>query len=181
MGIPTLITALTATNDTSLSFVDGASSVVLDSTYDEYMFVFTDIGPATDNVYFTFQGSIDGGSNYNVTMTTTNFRSGHTEGDETDFAYDAGGDTAQGTGFLRLSVDSDNAADGSGAGILHLFSPSNTTYVKHFYSTVTYSQSTGVEDRYCGGYFNNADNIDAVSFKMNTGNFDGTIKMYGVG
>jgi len=181
MGIPTLITALTATNDTSLSFVDGASSVVLDSTYDEYMFVFTDIGPATDNVYFTFQGSIDGGSNYNVTMTTTNFRSGHTEGDETDFAYDAGGDTAQGTGFLRLSVDSDNAADGSGAGILHLFSPSNTTYVKHFYSR--YHHMTGTPAAYTvfvAGYFNDTNDVDAVQFKMSSGNFDGVIQLYGI-
>ena len=182
MGIPTLITALTATNDTSLSFVDGASSVVLDSTYDEYMFVFTDIGPATDNVYFTFQGSIDAGSNYNVTMTTTMFRSGHMEsGAETDFSYDTGSDTAQGTGFQRLSVDSDNAADGSGAGILHLFSPSNTTYVKHFYSR--YHHMTGTPSAYTNfvaGYFNDTNDVDAVQFKMSSGNFDGVIQLYGI-
>ena len=31
-----------------------------------------------------------------------------------------------------------------------------------------------------GGYFNTTDNIDAVDFKMSSGNFDGVIKMYGV-
>ena len=43
MGIPTLIKTLTADNDTSLAFVDGTASVVLDGTYDEYIFVCTDI------------------------------------------------------------------------------------------------------------------------------------------
>ena len=181
MGIPTLIKELTATNDASLSFVDGAADVTLDSTYDEYMFVFTDIGPATDNVYFTFQGSIDAGSNYNVTMTTTMFRSGHSEADEVDFGYDTGGDTAQGTGFQRLSVDSANDADGSGAGILHLFSPSNTTYVKHFYSRYHHMTGTPAATiNFVAGYFNDTNDIDAVQFKMSSGNFDGVIQLYGI-
>jgi hypothetical protein len=176
MGIPTLITTNTESGDATSSFTSG-----INSTYDEYMFVFTDIGPATDDVYFTFQGSIDGGSNYNVTITTSNFRSGHTEGDETDLAYDTGGDTAQGTGFQRLSVDSANDADGSGAGILHLFSPSSTTYVKHFYST--YHHMTGTPAAYClfvAGYFNTTSAIDAIQFKPSSGDFDGVIQMYGI-
>jgi hypothetical protein len=41
MGIPTLIKTLTASDSASLAFVDGAASVTLDSTYDEYMFMVT--------------------------------------------------------------------------------------------------------------------------------------------
>ena len=55
MGIPTLIKTLTASGSATLSFVDGTSDVTLDSTYDEYMFVCTDIGPATDNVFSPFK------------------------------------------------------------------------------------------------------------------------------
>ena len=43
MGISTLIKTLTADGDASLSFVDGTADVTFDSTYDEYMFVCTDI------------------------------------------------------------------------------------------------------------------------------------------
>ena len=55
MGIPTLIKTQTASGSDYLDFIDGASDVVFDSTYDEYMFVFTDIGPATDQTQFSFQ------------------------------------------------------------------------------------------------------------------------------
>ena len=55
MGIPTLIKTQTASGSDYLDFIDGTSDVVFDSTYDEYMFVFTDIGPATDQTQFSFQ------------------------------------------------------------------------------------------------------------------------------
>ena len=73
MGIPTLIKTLTASNDASLSFVDGTADVTLDSTYDEYMFVFTDINPATDATEFTFQVNVDGQSGYNEVVTSAGF------------------------------------------------------------------------------------------------------------
>ena len=88
MGIPTLIKTETADGDSTVSFVDGTSSVVLDSTYDEYMFVFTDIGPATNAVNFLFQGNVAGGADYNETMTTTLFRAQHDEADsDTGLGY----------------------------------------------------------------------------------------------
>ena len=70
MGISTLIKTLTASGSASLDFVDGTSSVVLDSTYDEYMFVFTDINPATDSANFTFQvnATDDAGGDYDTTQ-----------------------------------------------------------------------------------------------------------------
>ena len=182
MGIPTLIKTLTASGDASLSFVDGAADVTLDSTYDEYMFVCTDIGPATDTAFFTFQGSTDSGSNYNVTITTTKFTSTHAEDNSSaSIGYDTGGDTAQGTGFQRLTTDMANEADASGAGILHLFSPSSTTYVKHFYTRFNHMVShDGITETFIGGYFNTTSAIDAIQFKTSSGNFDGKIKMYGI-
>jgi len=35
--------------------------------------------------------------------------------------------------------------------------------------------------QYFGGYINTTSAVDAVQFKMGSGNMDGTIKMYGVG
>ena len=68
MGIPTLIKTLTASGSASLEFVDGASSVVFDGTYDEYMFVYTDINPVTNGTNFGWQvnATDDAGGGYDT-------------------------------------------------------------------------------------------------------------------
>ena len=74
-----------------------------------------------------------------------------------------------------------SGADESGAGELHLFNPSSTVYVKHFYGrNVSFNNSDRQYDTHVSGYFNVTGAIDEVSFKMSSGNFDGTIKMWGV-
>ena len=185
MGIPTLIKTLTASGDSSLSFVDGASDVTLDSTYDEYMFVFTDIGPATNQVYFQFQvnATDDAGGGYDTSqMTTTAFRAYHDEADSaTEMTYLTGSDQAQGASFQYLSANTGNGSDESLAGILHLFSPASTTYVKHFYSTVsTYGEDNSAQSVFTAGYINDTTAIDEIRFKFTSGNFDGVIQMYGI-
>tara|TARA_Y100001951_G_scaffold241_1_gene174 strand:- start:125 stop:676 length:552 start_codon:yes stop_codon:yes gene_type:complete len=182
MGIPTLIKTLTASGDASLSFVDGASSVVFDSTYDEYMFVCTDIGPATDAAIFHFQCSIDGGSNYNVVTTSISFQTQHAEGGgSTEIVSQPSFDLAQQSTFQPLIQQNGNDADQSCAVILHLFSPASTTYVKHYYSRSSHSFSDNrCASMFIGGYFNNTNDIDAIQFKMSSGNFDGVIQMYGI-
>ena len=181
MGIPTLISTATASDSSSIAITSG-----IDNTYDEYMFVFTDIGPATDNVQFSFQGSTDGGSNYNTTMTTTFFRTSHDEADTwSGLGYVDTSDQAQGTSYQQFGEGAPpgigNGSDESGVGILHLFSPSNTTYVKHFYARSTYYQFNDRSNQsFVAGYFNTTSAIDAISFKMASGNFDGVIQMYGI-
>ena len=185
MGIPTLITTLTAADDASLSFVDGTADVVFDSTYDEYMFVFTDIGPATDSTWFGFNGSTDGGSNYNATKTTTNFYAYHKEdGSSAALQYQTGSDLAQSTSVQQLAHSLGSDADQSSAGVLHLFDPSNTTYVKHFYARTQSAMGDGSgdysTDTFVAGYINTTSAVDAIQFSMNSGNFDGVIQLYGI-
>ena len=177
MGIPTLISTATPSGAASVAITSG-----IDSTYDEYMFVFTDMGPATDGTDPQFQCSTDSGSNYNVTMTTTVFRSYHAEADnEATLSYQTGGDQAQGTAYQQLLYYVGSGADESWVGILHLFSPSNTTYVKHFYSTIQgYRGDNASAQNFVAGYFDTTSAIDAISFKMSSGNLDGVIQMYGI-
>ena len=177
MGIPTLISTHTASDAASVDITSG-----IDSTYDEYMFVITDWNPATDVQYLTFQCSIDGGSNYNVTLTSTYFRSGHFEDDTTSAtAYVTDFDEAQTTNFQKLDLLTGNDADQTCAGILHLFSPASTTYVKHFYATVNFYHAANLTINPCtAGYINTTTAIDDIKFYMDSGNFDGTIKMWGV-
>jgi len=181
MGIPTLISTSTASDSSSVAITSG-----IDSTYDEYMFVFTDIGPATEDAIFQWQSSIDGGSNYNVTVTSTFFRAYHAEDNAAAaVAYETGSDLAQQTTYQGITeaVGMSNAADASLGGVLHLFSPASTTYVKHWYcraNMMVLTDNTYSVDAFSAGYFNDTNDIDAVSFKMSSGNFDGVIQMYGI-
>jgi hypothetical protein len=176
-GDVVLLSTQTASDSSSLDFTSG-----IDSTYGEYIFKFYNINPATDNTHFSFQVNAVGETGFNEIMTTTMFRPYHDEDDSvTSLSYSTGQDQAQGTAFQQMSQDAGNGADECSAGILHLFNPSSTTYVKHFYSRVnTYHQLNYTMDFFAAGCINTTSAIDEISFKMNSGNFDGTIKMWGV-
>ncbi len=183
-GNMVFIKKLTASSSGTLSFVDGASSVVLDSTYKEYLFTFKDIHPATDEADFTFNLSADSGSNYNVTKTSTFFRAFHLEDDSSqNLFYTNGGDLAQGTGVQNLTHSGiGNGNDECFAGTLRLFNPSSTTFVKHYMSSCNaYQGSNAIYDTYAAGYGNTTSAVDAIQFSMSSGNIDaGDICLYGI-
>ena len=179
-GVWNLIETLTSDgSDSDLSFTSG-----IDSTYDEYVFKFINIHPETDSTDFSFNFSTDSGSNYNVTKTTTFFSALQTEdGSETSLAYRTGNDLAQGTGFQatgggNLGNDNDQCV----SGYMHLFSPSDTTFVKHFISKFNFTE---YRDRsyngFIAGYGNTTSAIDAVQFKMTADEIQGgSISLYGI-
>ena len=182
-GAMTLIKTITASSDSTISFVDGSSDVVLDSTYPIYMFTFNNIHPATNGVHFSFQGNAAGGSGFDETITSTAFFAQHREDDSsTSLDYRGDDDLAQSTSFQRLSESLGNANDESLSGTLQIFNPSSTTFVKHFIATINYiHQSDRSYNFYIAGYFNTASAIDEIQFKMSSGNVDaGTIKLYGI-
>ena len=177
-GSMNLISTQTASSSSTISFTSG-----IDSTYKEYIFKFIDIHPSSDNVEFSFNGSSDGGSNYNVTKTTTVFNAYHDEADSaTNVGYRTSEDLAQSTAFQTFQIDYGADNDQNGVGTLHLFDPSNTTFVKHFISrSSNYHNADYAIDCYVAGYFNTTSAIDAIQFKMSSGNIDsGTIKLYGI-
>lgn len=174
----TLISTHTASGDSSIDITSG-----IDSTYDSYEFHFVNMHPATDNDEFSFQVNAAGQTGFNEVMTTTVFLSYHNEGDTfAVLAYNTANDQAQGTGYQPLTVNSTNANDASSSGVLTLFDPASTTYVKHFTSDVQYMHSDPASFRAkAAGYINTTSAIDEISFKFSSGNIDdGTIKMFGV-
>ena len=168
--------------DTDHSNVASASITSgITSTYGEYIFKFYNINPATDDTGFLFQFNATDSTSYDETLTTTMFRPYHTEADGSGLGYIAASDQAQGTAFQGVNFSCGNGSDESCAGELHLFNPASTTYVKHFYSrSSTYSSGDGATDFFVAGYVNTTTAIDDIQFKMSSGNFDGTIKMWGV-
>ena len=182
-GALTLLSTQIARSSASISFTSG-----INSTYDSYVFKFIEIHPGTQgsggSVVFQFQGSTNSGSTYATTMTTTRFMAYHNEADTaTSLGYDASRDLAQSTNFQDVTADVGADADSNTSGYLQIFNPSSTTYVKHFIMrTSSVNQDNNyIVDAYTAGYFNTTSAIDAVQFKMSSGNIDdGIIKMYGV-
>jgi hypothetical protein len=183
-GSLTLISSQTASASANISFTTG-----IDSTYDEYIFKFINIHPSTNGTNFQFNLSTDSGSNYNVTKTTTIFNAYHYENDSSNnLAYIASWDLAQSTSYQSMMTfgDLSNSDDHGLSGTMQLFNPSSTTYVKHFISTVSLAGGANgtaqyENNDYMAGYGNTTSAINAIDFKMSSGNIDdGTILMYGV-
>jgi len=171
-----LLSTQTASASASLEFS-------LDDSYDSYIFKLINIHPQNDSADLTINFSTDGGSNYNVTKTTTLFRAIHDEADTiTSLGYIAVDDLAQSTGELIVLDRVKNDNDMSGNGTFQLYNPSSNTFVKHFISrTASQSGGTYQADLFIAGYGNTTSPINSVRFKFHNGNIDdGIIKMYGV-
>ena len=179
LGDLVFISRSTASSSSSVSITSG-----IDSTYKEYIFMFNNIHGSAQ-ASFTFQTSTDSGSNYNTAVTSTVFNSFHREdGSATTLTYQTGSDQSQGTSFQFLYGSSGTQNDNGNSGYIHLFDPSNTTFVKHFitnFNFMSHHDPAYTQNYHCAGYFNTTSAIDAIQFKMDSGNIDsGTIDMYGV-
>ena len=173
----------------SSTISSGTSSVSItsgiDSTYKEYFFIFNNIHGSQD-FEFHFNISADGGSNYNVAKTTTVFRTYHQEtGSPSALGYPTSYDLAQGTGSQILSDGAGSEDDETCSGYLHLFDPSNTTFVKHFMSNFSRVQSGFGGNIFVAGYGNTTSAINAIQFTPYHSSASptlesGTITLYGV-
>ena len=170
-------------SDDDLTFVNGVSDVVLDSTYKTYIFRCTNIHPSSDNKNFNVNFR-DGGSAYDASKTTSYFRASQGENaSPASLQYETAVDLINSTAVQNLSkggVGSDN--DHSCSGVLHLFNPSSTTFVKSFLSRVGGVEETPqIYDWFAAGYINTTAAIDEVQFYFSSGEIQGgTIGMFGV-
>jgi len=174
---------LITTNTISSGVSSSSFTSNIDSTYDTYLFKFINIHPATNTAVLQVNFR-DGSSAFDATKTTTLFFCYYTMNLILllSFNYDTGQDIPQGTGYQPITNAVGNGSDESASGELYLFSPSSTTFVKHFLArSIIYHEGDSAIDSYTGGYCNVAAAIDGVDFKFSSGNIDsGVIKMYGL-
>ena len=173
---------LITTNTISSGVSSSSFTSNIDSTYDTYLFKFINLHFSNQDEAF-FLNFRDGGSAFDATKTTTIFFSQHKEdGTSGALSYDSDRDLAQSTGgaFLHLTTLTDN--DASYSGEMYLFSPSSTTFVKHFIARVQgMSGAPKTVEAFTAGYANVTAAIDGVEFSASAGTIDsGTIKMYGL-
>ena len=177
-GALNLISTQTASSSSTIDFTSG-----IDSTYKEYIFKFYNMHPATNNVKWTFQSDTGTNTSYNQTITSSDFISQHSENDSaTELGYASANDQENGTAFQPIGQLVGNGNDESVSGTLHIFDPSNTTFVKHFMSnTNVYRQDDYTREHFTAGYFNTTTALTRFRFKFDSGNTDsGVIKLYGV-
>ena len=172
------IASQTLSGDSTIDFTSG-----LDSTYDEYLFIFTNIHPSDDNANL-FMLARDGGSGYDAPITSTFFIAHNNEGDTSrGLQYQSGTDAAQVTSGINIAEGVGNANDENEFGWLRLYNPASTTFTKPFMSRFSrmYPGDDSQVDDFVAGYINVTAAIDAIQFKMNSNNIDsGTIQLFGV-
>jgi len=166
-------------SDATLGFTSG-----IDSTYDVYEFVFTNIHPESD-AKFAFQFDTGELENYNQPITSTFLLAWHREDDgSAGMGYESGNDQGQGTAYQPLAgeIVESSDADSSISGILTLYGPSSSTYVKHFMGVSNYFQQDPAQQNvYVAGYVNTETPLTRISFKFESGEIQGgEIKMYGI-
>ena len=172
------ISKSTASSSLSVDITSG-----IDSTYKEYIFMFNNIHPSNDDITFHFQANASGGSGFNETITSTQFRATHGEDGSSDsLGYLTSADQGQGTSYQLLAGSIGNDNDQGVSGYLHIFNPADTTFVKQFIGTFnSIAHSNRCNTQHVAGYFNTTSALTQFSFKFSAGTVDsGDIILYGV-
>ena len=189
IGIPNrsgavLLSSQTASGASNLDFVSGKDGIDF-ASYDALRFIWVSIGPVDDGTQLTFQASIDGGSNYNVAITSAPLVAYANEGDSATFAgYDSSPDQNEGTAFQQISRgigNVDSGAPGESASGEMIVYGIRSAFAKQFrsvsncYMNLNYTRMDNIH-----GYLQTASPLNAFQFKINSEAFDGTIKCYGI-
>lgn len=173
-GIPTLISTATPSNTSEVAIISG-----IDSTYNSYLFVFTDLYMHQDGDKFTFQS----GASYNNSTTTApincyNYESGGTRA--LDF-YGSGVASSE-TGFVELTRGFDNSASSAMGGYMYLYNPANTSFLKVISWNMVNQLNTadGSTQQVGAGNINVTAAVTQIKFKAQANNMTGTIQLYGI-
>ena len=184
-GTPADAHTLISTHDIAVlgtsSSIDITSGI--SATYDVYEFHCINMHPVTGNAQFSFQVSAAGTfSALQITSSAfNNYQGASKTADGPKIEDDK--DQHNGTGdqsILSRRTGAENSE--SVSGILRLYAPSDTTYVKQF---ISHGHGYHHEDyslaMHVAGYVNTASAITQIAFKFDTGNIEGgAIKMYGI-
>lgn len=163
----------TASSSASLDF-----TTCISSTYDEYIFEFVNVIPATDSVSLWMRMSTDGGSSY--ASSSYRFRYwAFAAGSAT-----AGSDSASQIELTRSELDSTSSLYGL-TGWLRLFSPLSTSLRKmvmgEFFFLQDGAGTPPFELSKSGGSYDSATAVNAVQFLTESGNIaSGAIRCYGI-
>ena len=182
MGLAFISTGTASGTPATISFTG------IDDTYNEYEFHFVNIHAQTAAKNFGFQvnDSGDEGGGFDESYITSSYFVAYNNeaGSDAALSYSSSHDQAQGQAYQTIFHNMDVENKDGCSGILTLYAPASTTYVKHFVARLngTHHTSEYTMDSHTAGYINDTTAITEISFKMSADNIDaGSIHMYGVG
>lgn len=173
-GVFTLVEAHTASSSTEVDFTQ------ISSTYDEYLFEFENVLPATNSVGLQMQVSTNGGSSYD---TGSNYRyANYLVNDTGSFSTNSVASSSATSIILASSTLNNTSANGGVSGWIKLFNPGNASQHKNITGQTTSLYADGNwYTAMTGGAYKSTTAVNAVRFLMSSGNVaSGTIRMYGI-
>jgi len=175
-----LISSTTLSNTASLTISSG-----IDSTYDIYEFHFISIHSENDNGMFSFQvNNATDGADYNDSQIMSSYFTGTRQESSVtaEMVWRTQGTFDNATTYIVISHNTGSTTNQNFSGIMRLYAPSSTTFVKQFEVETVADHTSGYAlNTRSGGYINDTKAIDDISFKFDNGNMmNGYIKMYGI-
>lgn len=159
-----------ASNDATIEFTGFNAAL-----YDSYLFVLSNVIPASDNVALYVRSSTDGGSSFSSTSGDYHWsRQGYSGGNP-------GANSTTATAMeIAYGVGSDTDEDGY-SGHLFVYGPHLAKRTR-FLANGAYENLSGVPANIqYGGYRLASEDVDAIQFLFSSGNIEsGTITMYGL-
>ena len=174
---------ITLISDTDISNAASYSFTGFDSSkYDSYEFVFNNVVPATDQVYFWCRFSTDGGSSYDngasdyewFVITTT-----HNNPDIEDYDQSDSEISLNGVVVTSNQSQGSDATEGGICGRAEIMLPNNSAYFTKIGWRI-WGHNDKPNSQFGVGLRKTAQDTDAVQFLFSSGNIEsGTIKVYG--
>lgn len=165
------ISSQTAASDSSLDF----TSFINNTDFDNYVFVLTDIFPGTDGTEIALLLSTDGLS---TTIGSPNYIYSRIQGASS--AATVNGNNSTGGSDLALGSSVGNDTGEGLSAIVYLFKPSSTTHKKIVADVIDHDTSGAVKQFRIACKVITTSAVNAVRFQPDTGNFSGTIALYGI-
>ncbi len=170
-GAWNLLSTQVASASSSIDFTSN-----IDSTYDAYVFVLSNLVPSADFANFRVLITDDGGSTFETTLYyhhVTVLKS-----NSTSYAALAGSNST----YISIGGAVGNAAGEHYSGVLYLHNPANSS----LYTNMHWHASSVANDTNCNvnlgsGQWANTNPVNGIRFKLASGNINsGTIRMYGI-
>ena len=178
-----LIQTQEATTSNTVATIDFTTGI--DSSYDKYAFVVLNARPVVATNDIEFNASIDSGATFYEKKTSSAFRTYNQESGSGALVYQTSEDRSGQATYQPMAHYVGASAGQCASGVLFLYAPSSTTYLKQFYSRMMVQDGSGspvtLNDFFVQGYFENDDKaINAISFKASASNMSAKISLYGV-
>ncbi len=184
-GALVLLESHTASASASLDFTTrnaaGQSGALFQSDYDEYIFKYSNILPASGSVFFYMRMSTDGGATFDAGSNYTGGQWGWRSGGSG--LGGGGGSQSQISMNLSGAGGLSTTSTGGLTGHAELFSPLSTSVHKQVNGRTVFLDTAGpnwlATDFF--GVYNSTTAVNAIRFLMSSGNIaSGTIRVYGI-